>query len=197
MNIQVEKEDIFNIGNIHCNNDGKLEIICSTDTRGVELILLRNILKCFGDEYKVVFEDDTDTCIVFETNLPYSIFFSCLKGYEAPDIRKHKKISGNGFVFGEWSARCTGKRFKVNNSGIKLIAKEDENLEKVIFDVEKKTVAVSVRNPTLSEKAPRIVDLSDATAFFEELRKEIESLLLKGSFNSVTPNADRTVFEVS
>lgn len=37
MNIQVEKEDIFNIGNIHCNNDGKLEIFCSTETRGVEL----------------------------------------------------------------------------------------------------------------------------------------------------------------
>ena len=42
------------------------------------------------------------------------------------------------------------------------------------------------------------VDLSDAPEFFEELRKEIETILTKiGTFKSVTPNADRTVFEVT
>ena len=98
---------------------------------------------------------------------------------------------------GDWSASCWGKRFKINNHGIKLIAKEDEDLERIIFDVEKKTVSVSIKNPTLPEKAPRIVDLSEATEFFEELRKEIEKLLtIKGTFRSVTPNDDRTVFEI-
>ena len=95
---------------------------------------------------------------------------------------------------GDWSASCWGKTFIVNNHGIKLIAKEDEDLERIIFDVEKKTVSVSVKNPTLPEKAPRIVDLSEATEFFEELRKDIEKLLtIKGTFRSVTPNDDRTV----
>ena len=109
-------------------------------------------------------------------------------------LESHKPL-----IIGDWSATCWGKRFKVNNCGIKLIARDDEDLEKIIFDVEKKTVSVSVKNPTLPTKAPRIVDLSDATEFFEELRKNIETILTTkdGEFKSVTPNADRTVFEVS
>ena len=108
-------------------------------------------------------------------------------------LELHKSLT-----IGDWSANCWGKRFKVNNHGIKLIAREDEDLEKIVFDVEKKTVSVSVKNPTLSEKVPRVVNLSEATEFFEELRKNIEMILkIKGTFESVTPNDDRTVFEVS
>ena len=109
-------------------------------------------------------------------------------------LESHKPL-----IIGDWSATCWGKTFKVNNNGIKLVARDDEDLEKIIFDVEKKTVSVSVKNPTLSEKAPRIVNLSNATEFFEELRKNIETILTTkdGEFKSVTPNADRTVFEVS
>lgn len=81
---------------------------------------------------------------------------------------------------------------------LKLFAKEDEGLEKVIFDTEKKTISVKVKTQTLSDKAPRTVDLSDATEFFEEVRKNIENILTeKGDFEKVTPNADRTVFEIS
>ena len=101
-------------------------------------------------------------------------------------------------MVGNWSASCWGKRFKVNNNGIKLVAKEDEDLEKIIFDTDKKTVSVKVKTPTLSDKAPRTVDLSDATEFFEEVRKNIENILTeKGDFEKVTTNADRTVFEIS
>ena len=107
-------------------------------------------------------------------------------------LELHKSLT-----VGDWSASCWGKTFKVNNNGIKLAAREDEDLERIIFDVEKKTVSVSVKNPTLPEKAPRIVDLSEATEFFEELRKDIEKILTGiGTFKSVTSNADRTVFEV-
>ena len=78
-----------------------------------------------------------------------------------------------------------------------MAAREDENLERIVFDVEKKTVSVKVKNPTLPAKVPRIVDLSDSVEFFEELRKNIEKILIeKGEYKLVTPNADRTVFEV-
>ena len=104
----------------------------------------------------------------------------------------------DGFQMADWGVACWGKTFKVNNNGIKLAAREDEELERIIFDIEKKTVSVIVKNPTLSEKAPRVLDLSDATDFFDELRKNIENILMvKGTFKSVTPNEDRTIFEVS
>ncbi len=105
----------------------------------------------------------------------------------------------DGYKLGDWGVCCDGKWFDLYKYSIgKLIADEDEDLEKIIFDVERKTVSVIVKNPTYSEEATRTVDLSNAPEFFEELRKDIEKLLTtKGSFNAVTPNADRTVFEVS
>ena len=104
----------------------------------------------------------------------------------------------DGFQMGDWGVTCYRKTFRVNNHGIKLAAIEDEDLEKIIFDVEKKTVSVKVKNPTLPAKVPRIVDLSDTIEFFEELRKDIENVLTtkNGKFTSVTPNDDRTVFEI-
>lgn len=108
-------------------------------------------------------------------------------------LELHKALT-----IGNWSASCWGKRFKINNNGIKLFAKENENLEKVIFDLEKKTVSVKVKSPTLSDIAQRTVDLSDATEFFEELRKDLETILtVKGDFKNVIPNEDRTVFDIS
>ena len=118
--------------------------------------------------------------------------------FEISGIKVFKIESESGFQMGNWSVTCSGNKIQLNNHGIKLVAKGDEGLEKVIFDVEKKTVAVSVKNPTLPEKCPRKVDLSDAPEFFEELHNDLEKLLtIKGEFKSVTPNADRTVFEVS
>ena len=112
--------------------------------------------------------------------------------------RKGKIEYHDGFRIGDWRVECRGKTFIVTNYGMKLVAREDEDLEKFIFDVEKKTVSVTVKNPTLSEKAPRTLDLSKDIDFFEELRKNIEKLLTEiGTFNSVTANADRTVFEIS
>ena len=82
MIIEVEKRDIDNIGHTAYSENGNLSLVCSTETSGIEQILLRNILKCFGDQYKIVDEYDTDSeaiensDIVFETNLPYSIYLS-------------------------------------------------------------------------------------------------------------------------
>lgn len=82
MNIQVEKEDIDHIGHTSYNENGNFAVICSSETSGIEYILLRGILKCFGKEYKIIAEYDTDSeeieysDVVFETNLPYSIYLS-------------------------------------------------------------------------------------------------------------------------
>ena len=101
-------------------------------------------------------------------------------------------------IVGDQSATSHDKTFIVNNKGMKLAARYDEDLEQIIFDVEKKTVSVKVKNPTLSDKAPRTVDLSDATDFYEELCKELETILMvKGDFKNVIPNEDRTVFDIS
>ena len=83
MNIDVKKDDIKKIGHTCYNEGGFLAIICDGDTCNIEEILLRSILKCFGDDYKVVkAEDDIweDSKgeevydILFITNLPYEIY---------------------------------------------------------------------------------------------------------------------------
>ena len=82
MNIEVKKEDIKKIGHTCYNEGGFLAIICDGDTCNIEEILLRSILKCFGDDYKVEAEDDIWEDIngeevydiLFITNLPYEIY---------------------------------------------------------------------------------------------------------------------------
>ena len=83
MNIEVTKEDISRIGHTKYNEDGFLAIICDGDTSNIEAILLRSILKCFGDEYKVIKSEDymwandegeEEYDILYVTNLPYEIF---------------------------------------------------------------------------------------------------------------------------
>lgn len=75
MNVEVRKEDIEYIGHtVFKGDDGNLIIICSVNSANIEQILLRTILKCFGDEYMVVSEYDVDEDIAFITNLPYSVY---------------------------------------------------------------------------------------------------------------------------
>ena len=83
MNIEVVKEDIKRIGHTCYNEDGFLAIVCDGDTSNIEEILLRSILKCFGDDYKVIktedyiWENDEGEVvyeILYVTNLPYELF---------------------------------------------------------------------------------------------------------------------------
>lgn len=83
MNIEITKEDIKKIGNAKYNEGGFLAIMCDGDTCNIEEILLRSILKCFGDDYKVIktedyiWENDEEEVvfeILFITNLPYEIY---------------------------------------------------------------------------------------------------------------------------
>ena len=94
-----------------------------------------------------------------------------------------------------WYVHCS-RRFRLNHHHhIQLMAMEDEGLNKVIFDTERKTVEVTVSSPT-AVKWPRVADISDNPEFFEDLRANIETILITGGYTSVTPNEDRTVFEV-
>ena len=84
MNIQVEKRDIRKIGNTCYNEEGFLAIECDGDNSNIEEILLRSILKCFGDEYKIIETKDFTIWgengeevifdILFVTNLPYEMY---------------------------------------------------------------------------------------------------------------------------
>ena len=83
MNIEVTKEDIKKIGFACYNEGGFLEIMCDGDTYNIEYILLRSILKCFGDEYKIIktevfiWKNEEGEEEVFDilyiTNLPYEL----------------------------------------------------------------------------------------------------------------------------
>ena len=83
-NIEVNKHDLLKIGNSRIGDDnGNTVIICNEKTANIEQILLRNILKEFGDEYKILEVDyfnwneedakNFNAGIGFVTNLPYSI----------------------------------------------------------------------------------------------------------------------------
>lgn len=86
MEITVTKTDILNIGHTIFNENGNTAIVCKVYCSGIESIFLRNILKCYGEEYTIIDEydswdeDENDEVIkgtediVFVTNLPYEMF---------------------------------------------------------------------------------------------------------------------------
>ena len=82
MNIGVTKEDIKKIGYACYNEGGFVAIMCDGDTCNIEEILLRSILKCFGDDYTVtnvlehICKDDEDLIdgYTLVTNLPFELF---------------------------------------------------------------------------------------------------------------------------
>lgn len=81
MQINVEKTDINYIGHTHFNYNGNVAISCYASHCGVERILLRNILQCFGEDFVITeTEDDwNEDCtaiegITFITNLPYETY---------------------------------------------------------------------------------------------------------------------------
>lgn len=75
MNIEVNKSDITSIGHTCHSKDGFLELFCEPDTANLEEILLRSILKCFGEDYRIVSSDEESMdSVSFLTNLPYELF---------------------------------------------------------------------------------------------------------------------------
>ena len=84
MTLQVNQSDIHGIGYKTINNDGFLTIVTDGSCYGLENILLRNILRCFGEQYKITdsydYErpdepDDSDEMdVAWDTNLPWEIY---------------------------------------------------------------------------------------------------------------------------
>lgn len=124
-----------------------------------------------------------------EDSLSEEFIIACKKAHD--ERLKHQ------IRVGEWVAECTKGRIIIHQIGHKWAAcnRDDEDLEKVIFDMEHKTISLVVKNWTLAADAPRVADLSNAVEFFNAIHEKIEPWLAYG-FTSVTPNEDRTVFEV-
>lgn len=82
MKLEVNKDDIKLIGRTSFNEDGNTAIVCKGSTCNLEKILLRNILKCFGDEYSIIKEEDygdignDEFDVLFVTNLPFETYLS-------------------------------------------------------------------------------------------------------------------------
>ena len=83
MNLDLRKEDLNKIGNTKSSKNGFLCIICNSETANIEVILLRNILKLFG-EYEILeindfawSEEDADNLkfdIEMITNMPKEVY---------------------------------------------------------------------------------------------------------------------------
>jgi hypothetical protein len=78
--IEVSAEDIKKIGGTAFgDDDGFTHILCDLSTANIEEILLRSILKCFGEEYCIVACEDWEwdngiQQIEFVTNLPWESY---------------------------------------------------------------------------------------------------------------------------
>ena len=72
-NVSLKKSDLTLIGHTCYEENNNLAVVCNWQTCGIEKILLRNILKCFGNEYDIIAVEDAadDESVVCITNLPY------------------------------------------------------------------------------------------------------------------------------
>lgn len=82
MNLQLEKSDLERIGFMTSEtSDGHTSFMCNPSSANIEYILLRNVLRLFG-EYSIIqiedeiFSTDGDDFVVYVTNLPWSIYTS-------------------------------------------------------------------------------------------------------------------------
>ena len=78
--VEVQADDIRKIGGTICEGDnGYTHFLCDTATANIEEILLRSILKCFGDDYRILaaedfYWDDDEIQIELKTNFPWSLY---------------------------------------------------------------------------------------------------------------------------
>lgn len=73
MNLEVFKEDLNKIGHTQYQEDGNVCIVCQIQTAHLEEILLRKVLKCFGEYQITDTEDFDDDEVKFKTNLPWKL----------------------------------------------------------------------------------------------------------------------------
>ena len=83
MVVEVQKEDIKLIGHTIFNLNGYAAFACYTMNCSVERILLRNILRCFGNDITIIdSEDDWNDegtqieGITYITNLPFETYIT-------------------------------------------------------------------------------------------------------------------------
>lgn len=79
--MELTKSDLQNIGHTMFQENGLLTIVCDIRTSNIEEILLREILKKFGDYYiSDTVEYECECCgeisIGFKTNLSWNIYMT-------------------------------------------------------------------------------------------------------------------------
>ena len=99
------------------------------------------------------------------------------------------------FSNGKWIVENASHWFRICCGANRTCIKTKEGLNEIRFDPEKKTIELVITTVILNNK-PRVVNLSEAPKFFEELRNKIEEILLACNYSTVTPNASRTIFKV-
>lgn len=70
-NVSLKKSDLKLIGHTCYEESNNFAVVCNWRTCGIEKILLRNILKCFGQEYEIISEVVGFEDVIYITNLPY------------------------------------------------------------------------------------------------------------------------------
>lgn len=82
-NVIVEKTDLCKLGHTMYEENGNLVILCNFTLANITEILLRSVLTCFGNEYKIVSSNDfyqegdeefNPSSVQFKTNLPFKTY---------------------------------------------------------------------------------------------------------------------------
>ena len=116
VDVLVNKSDISRIGYISYGGDDNMtKIIADRDTCLLEAILLRNILKCFGEQYQIFEEldvlkdiddaDPWDTDLEFVTNLPWDVYMNDSKlndGIRKVEVEESDKECIGCQSYGDW-----------------------------------------------------------------------------------------------
>ena len=77
MYLQLLKSDIHCIGDtIYPNDEGNCVFVFdgNLDAFGIKRIFLRNLLPMFGEQYRIISEDEYECSIYLTTNLPWEMY---------------------------------------------------------------------------------------------------------------------------
>ena len=92
MERDLKKEDLISPGEILINDDGCVAILmaglCDVDMILEREKIIRNVLKLFGDQYKIVERiegkpDRFGPIVLLKTNLPWSMIKECFHDHES------------------------------------------------------------------------------------------------------------------
>lgn len=146
MNLQITGKDINNIGYKVFDNEGYLTIVTGGSCYGLEDIFLRNILRCFGEQYEVTnsydFErpyepkDSDKMDVAWDTNLPWDVYMNDSKlndGIRKVEVEESDKERIGCQSYGDW-VLCYAKTAAIEMIFLSSILKcwgEEQYIEEI------------------------------------------------------------------